>query len=364
MPRFAAWTVASGGFGATLGLLAAGAFSIGRGVMPEFGGEEWLSQFLKLGLACGAVIWLLAAGVLADVWVCRELWFPRWPSATAARMVRRYAMRQSLVLLLFGGLFGVVVLYASRYAGLAAMACMVFVGRVVYAVLHRGRPLHGSADRWDRFHSQALFFLLPVLPLAALVVVIASLVSIVGSRGQDWSNHEILLLIVGLSAGLALLHAVVIVAAHGERGLRWAGIRPTLVIAGGVAAIVATSLAPELMRAAALGNLQQACLVVEPVVARHIERWLMPAEHSSPCSMPTAPELRVIEVDVVSRLGAQYTLAASGRLEAQPNGRCAPLHRTGVRVAQPGVQAPASARGQQLFPCIDIPRDAVKLVLR
>lgn len=344
------WTGGFAGVGVVVGLLAVGVWGAQRGALPDFGGDEWLSQLVKLGLMCGVLVAVLVAPAAVDGWIYRTGWMaddPPRPGQPLAWRQLTHAARQGVMMFAICSIWGAVIAFRPLpvILGVFGIPALMVVFAIVVAALHHvarrsGAPVSPLPDRFDRFERWFNRHGLGVLPQALLLLSIAMLLPLIDDRVRQWTPWSALAAFVVYGALTGVLSAVAILSARPVPGAVWT----RLATVGILSLAIAGLMAPELVRLAGLGNLPRARLLLEPAQACEVERHLAAADRTAtPCA--GGDGLRLVEADIVSRLGAHYTLAPAGALAAQPAGRCA--------------SAPAAR-----FPCLDLPRDAVKLLLR
>lgn len=348
---------AFGAIGAAIGFCVLFIYGVHRNALPEFGGDEWLPQFVKLGVFCGVLVALLTIAPATDVWVQRTAILPS--SVAASRSITpahhwRYAARQAVLLFLMGTLFSVLVLFGDRlpfgpFQPIVWIALSLFAGSVAYVIFHyalRSTSVAAPARPW-----YVGGLLSTVTHLAYLFVLLAFLLMLSERFGPSTESQAL-----GLASCVAILLVVVQAVFLALQSMKQ--VRMRLAVAAGFTLIVASAFAPEVVRMASLGNLPNARLAVERPLACIVTRYLHDQEPAGPCSLPQgdAGEPARLDVDVVLRVGSQYTVSAPGTLSSRPNDTCA-----SVLHAPAGASA---ARDAHRFACVDIPRDAVKLGLR
>lgn len=336
---------AFGIIGATIGFCVLFVYGVQRNALPEFGGEEWLPQFVKLGLFCGVLVALLTIAPAADTWVQRSTLLPR--DATPSRSVApahhwHYAMRQAVLLLLLGTLFSALVLFGDRLPfgpvrPLFLIGVTLFVGAFAYALAHYAWRSARSPVPGRPWYVAGLMSVAP--HLLYLFVLLALLLMLTERFGPATETQAL-----GVAAGVATLLVAVQVIFVALQAMKQ--MRARLIAAAGFTLVVASAFAPEVVRMASLGNLPNARLVVERPLGCLIAEHLHLGQDGL-CSVKSdgASELASVDVDIVLRAGSQYTVTAPGTLASHPNGTCAP-------------------RDARRFACVDIPREAVKLSLR
>jgi len=340
--------------GATIGFCVLFVYATQRAALPEFSGDEWLPQIVKLGVFCGVLVALLMLAPLTDVFMYRGLVneAPRRPLLSTLNLA--YALRQATLLAGVGIAFVALILYRTepplQWMGPVSMlACALLAGVLGYVTVHQlFRRKDLRAARWYQGLIHA------PMSLIVFLVTLLSLVLLVASRWQPSTNPQVLLLATGLALLLAILQTVVFIALQSVQRI---GTR--LLVATGIVLATATGFAPEAVRLAGLGNLPHARLLMERPLACTVSRHLVLKEWSTSCVNSAATNGDgpvVLDLDVVLRVGSHYTVAAPGALVARSQGSCAPAHHAD--------EAAASERSEKRFSCADIPRDAIKLIRR
>lgn len=354
--------VAFGVIGAAIGFCVLFVYGVQRNALPEFGGDEWLPQFVKLGLFCGVLVALLTMAPLTDVWLHRafvlerESRSPFWRAAMAFKYHWRYAVRQAALLIGIGLLFIALVLFGTdvpfwKISPTSAVVCALLVGIAGYLLLHHAFRQADPATPTGTWHRGVIHAVLTHLVyLFELLAVLAMLSGHINAS----TNLELLALAAGTTIVLALLQMIVFLVLQSVDRM---AVR--LVVAAVIVLAVASLFAADAVRLASLGNLSNAHLVVERPIACRIAKHLDLRDRDAMCNKTTgggSDDPALLDVDVVLRVGTQYTVAAPGILASRSADACTSVHH-----------APASAsppRDARRFPCVDIPRDAVKLSLR
>lgn len=352
----AAQVAAFGVIGAAIGFCVLFIYGVQRNAMPEFGGDEGLPQFVKLGLFCGVLVALLTIAPAADTWVHRSTLFPRDTASSqtiAPAHHWHYAARQAVLLLLLGTMFSALVLFGDRLQlgperPLLLIGLTLLVGALGYPLAHYALRSAQSPAPGRPWYVAGLMSVAP--HLTYLCVLLAFLLMLTERFGPSTETQAL-----GMATGVVVLLVavqVVFVALHAMKQ-----VRARLIIAAGFTLMVAGAFAPEVVRMASLGNLPNARLAIERPLGCLIAEHLQLDKHALCDAKPDNPgELASLAVDIVLRVGSQYTVTAPGTLLSRPNDTCA-----AVLHAPAGVSV---ARDARRFACVDIPREAVKLSLR
>lgn len=329
-------------------------YGMQRNAMPYFGGDEWLPQLVSIGISCGLMAALLVCLPGLDVHVYSSIHRQLGAGAhgrppTVATFLRHRAMAQ-----LFSGFLLVMLVFCTADPTGAGIQLLV-VGIVVLGVLAEVGLAGSGVDKkhwrpWPGWGEAAhKLFGLQALQLGLLVW----LWLLMGQRLELESESKIRAAFTLVVVALAVYRASFL-----WFFLKGGSMRTRLHFLLALVAVISATFAPEILRVAGLANLPGARLQVDLATARTVVGHLQGADKASSltCERPQQDdpgECTVrLKVDVVSRVGSTYLLAAAGTLADRKAGACAGVH----------VQSLIQQRDK--FSCVQLPRDAVRAVLR
>jgi len=350
--------------GVTVGFFVLAAYSIPAHTVPEFGGDEWIPQLAKLGGFCGLMVALLTFTPAVDLWFYTSLFAPKRASGTSAksRPSADESLRARKMYVFAGWHFLWELVVGFIFVGLLALithckwpapwmlvAPAIGILGIVALIVVRTKSKKWGISEWVEALVQAgSVHVSGVAILLVLLLILHDRFQIVDDKDLWWFFPSVV-------AGHAVYRLVVVGA------FSYQNVRARLVLAAALTLGIACFFSPTVVRIAGLANLPNTRIALERgtacVVARHLD--LSKSHVDVICVKPADGALDTyadLEIDVVSRVGAQYTVAASGVMRQKPKGAC--------NNVQGGAKTNQQSPDNPPYACVDIPRDAIKLTLR
>lgn len=345
------YMVGAGVIGVAMGLAVLLSYGWGRNAFPDFGGDEWVPQLARIGVFCSLMVMLLMAVPVLDVLAQHSidqasvpkppLWRWGWLLLTCVHATV--------------GLVFLVVVWLLREPGIGGLAVLslLVTGTAMYVEV---QVVWGGA-RWPRAFVDKLEVVWLVLGGQTLYLLLLLVLWVIAEgRFQRTDGIGSWLLLVAVALLFAVCRSSVgSVYKVGSANLTRVGV-------AGLSLVIAIVFAPEIVRMAGFANLPHMRLLLERNTACEVARHLVLTQEEvvAECAKASAgamqPQLSM-DADVVSRVGGHYVLTGPGELLNVANGGCNNVHSLrGERAAVVGDLRPLR--------CVEIPRDAVKAVLR
>ena len=335
----------SGVLAVVMGLVVLGGYGDLRNVVPVFDGDEWLPQLVSIALFCSLLVAFLSVLPWLDLMLV-----PTFSGKSAPD--QKQIISPGTRYLLVHAAAGLVLLGCVAWITNPAARGLAFLGIVVVGALFavEWELVWGRSTAPQQDNAPVVIGCLAVAGMVVQLILVLMVSAVMNKRLpvaagiQEWlpAIAVVMVMVVCRWAFLAVL--------------RGAQLKLKVIGAAVPILVIGFLFSPEIVRMAGLGNLPNARLVLEGDAACEVARHLRLVEADAGCALSKVPEQLALHVDIVSRVGGFYVLAAHGDLDRMRDGKCQFTHAGSVD--RPLSKDPAS------FRCADVPRDAVKLILR
>ena len=358
--------------GMFIGFIALALYAVGRNAIPEFSGDEWIPQLAKLGFFCGLFVALFAIISALDRLVLTTAIGPLRDEDPCLTDKDRANLRKAHLTFVFQQV-GIGFFSAAVFAALVVVSALyfpdsnvlgpllaIFVSTLICMgspwLIDKTKPNQYFPGQTDIAASRLFSGLAHLVHLSWLTGVIYVLA--VQSQVEDSGKFTLLVFAVILS--FAVYRLVSQGALIWVKYMRTHQARAIVALATMLTGLVAAVFFQQVVRMAMMGNLPYVSISLDGPLACTVLQHLKSPQKAL-CEVPPndlAGKLLTFEVDVVSRVGASYIVAVPGALDAHPNGKCNPVHHG------PASRKPNKNEEQKWFACVEVPREAIKLVPR
>lgn len=330
------------------GLWVVLAYGIQRNAMPRFDGDEWLPHLVGAGISSGLMAALMMCLPVLDVYVHRSMgrrsgagmgWF------MAHRLLAQCFSGLLLLLVVLNGTF------SPAWSPEVLSAVIIVLGALADLSLTQARTVTGPSRRgWPELGEAVV----QRLGLHAMQIFVLLWLWLIVMQRFDLDGEAGVRIACALVVVCLALYRAFFVWIFLTDGTARGRLLCLLALVAGISAFFA----PEILRVAGLANLPKARLQLELATARTVVGHLEGVDAAGALQCDASGKgsgdgctVR-LTVDVVSGVGSSYLLAAKGTLVDRKAATCNTVHeqRTAFR--------------RDSFACIQIPRDAVKAVLR